>query len=379
MEKSHKLKHIIGVPSIDRAYGGPARTVTGLFQHLENSKLDSFELWHGPSKEPVTVTSASTRELSLSELVRQGLHQISRESLVHDNGIWTPWNLTLAGVTFAKGAKLVISTRGMLEPWALQQQKLKKRAAWRLYQQRILSQASLLIATAQEEIQAIRALGIQTPIALIPNGVEVPDGFARTAKSPSSTKTVLFLSRIHPKKGLELALDAWGRARPEGWKFRIVGSGDRDYIDALRTRIRHMGLSDAISIEGPLDGLLKSEAYREANIFLLPTYSENFGVVVAEALVRGTPVITTHGAPWSGLIEHRCGWWVPVEVGALSQALEEAFSMPAKELEAMGARGAKWVAKTFAWPAIATQTAQAYNWVLKGCLEKSREDFIQCA
>ena len=137
-----------------------------------------------------------------------------------------------------------------------------------------------------------------------------------------------------------------------------------------------MGLAASIQIEAPLDGEAKYEAYRAAHLFLLPTYSENFGVVVAEALAAGTPVITTHGTPWSEVVERACGWWIPVNVDALTAALTEAFGKSDRELASMGTRGAAWVADTFSWQTIAENTLKAYEWVLGGRQDKGCDKFI---
>ena len=124
---SYGLTHIIGVPSIDRAYGGPARTVTGLYRCLKGFRqLEAMELWHGRSNDPVDIPGLQAHELSLRRLATSGLSKISRNSIVHDNGLWTPWNLLLTGIALSKGAHLIISTRGMLEPWAMSNKGLKK-------------------------------------------------------------------------------------------------------------------------------------------------------------------------------------------------------------------------------------------------------------
>ena len=115
---------------------------------------------------------------------------------------------------------------------------------------------------------------------------------------------------------------------------------------------------------GSVDGAEKAALYHSADLFVLPTFSENFGVVIAEALACGLPVITTKGAPWQGLETHLCGWWVDVGVEPLVDALQRAFRTPDSELKAMGERGRVYAENSFAWPKIAEQTLDVYRWVL---------------
>jgi glycosyltransferase involved in cell wall biosynthesis len=232
-----------------------------------------------------------------------------------------------------------------------------------------------------------------------------------TIHDPQSTvcnpvRTALFLSRIHPKKGLPLLLEVWARLRPQGWQLRIVGPDEGGHLAELKRLCEKLGLEweDEANIEhrrgdegdslastpterrykaeqvtdpfniqhskfnilfsGPLDGEEKWRAYRAADLFVLPTYSENFGIAVAEALACSVPVITTTGAPWAGLLDRRCGWWVAPEVDAIGRALEEAIGMNDAEREAMGGRGAVWVREDFVWEGIARRVIDGYGEIL---------------
>jgi len=368
----------ISVPSIGKAYGGPARTVTGLFRHLQNLGVGRFELWCGRSVDRVALEDSALRELSLQKLLSCGWREISQDSIFHDNGLWTPWNVTAQAMALRKGAHLIVSPRGMMEPWAMRNQPVKKHVAWWTYQRALISRASLLIATAPEELESIRALGIRVPVAIIPNGIELPLEKVTRWLPNKGRRTVLFLSRIHPKKGLEMAIEVWGRLRPTGWKFRIIGPGDASYINLLRCKIQELGLGQQVTIEGLLDGEAKFDAFRAADVFLLPTYSENFGVVVAEALAVGTPVITTQGTPWRELEERGCGWWIPIGVEPLVDVLQAVTTMSRESLDLMGEKGRSWVTNCYSWPAIAVKTQKAYKWVLSGRSAALKEDFIHC-
>jgi glycosyltransferase involved in cell wall biosynthesis len=115
-----------------------------------------------------------------------------------------------------------------------------------------------------------------------------------------------------------------------------------------------------------LSGTAKWNAYREADLFVLPSHSENFGMAAAEALATGTPAIVTKGAPWAGLTQQGAGWWPDVNVDSLAECLDTALRQPASELEAMGLRGREWMKEEFSWARIASMMQQTYRWVLQG-------------
>jgi glycosyltransferase involved in cell wall biosynthesis len=293
-------------------------------------------------------------------------------TVLHDNGIWMPGNHTAAAVARKTGVPLIISPRGMLEPWALSHRAWKKRLAWLLYQRRDLLTASVLHATAEQEVASLRRLGLRQPIAMIPNGVEFPApadvasamaSRLRPAAAPQRERTALFLSRIHPKKGLINLIDAWACVRPEGWRLVIAGPDEGGHQAEVAERIRTSGVGEQVSLAGAVEGEAKAALFRNADLFVLPTFSENFGVVVAEALAYGLPVITTRGAPWADLETHNCGWWIDTGVEPLAQALRGAMALSDEQRHAMGVRGRGYV-RRYDWGGIAAQTSAVYRWVL---------------
>ena len=286
--------------------------------------------------------------------------------VLHSHGLWQ--HPSWVSLDWKKQFKRphVCSVRGMLEPWAWAHRAWKKRPVWWLWERRNLQSASLLHATSIQEVEALRARGLRAPIAVIPNGVVLPDRLELICpqQQESTGKTALCLSRIHPVKGLPLLLEAWAKVRPEGWSLHIVGPdecGHRAYLERLGSRL---GLGGLVRFSDAVAGEAKARAFRESRLFILPSHSENFGIAVAEALSYGLPVITTHGTPWSILESERCGWWVPTHAESLAVALEDATSRSGEALAAMGQRGREMVSSRFAWDGIAQQFIDCYRWIL---------------
>ena len=283
--------------------------------------------------------------------------------LIHDHGLWLPNHGAAAFAAKRSGVPLVVSPRGMLEPWALGHNRWKKRLAWWVYQRRVLKQATLFHATAEAEAKSLRRLGFDQPIAVIPNGVKVP-GRGKRERRPGANRTALFLSRLHPKKGLPMLIEAWAELRPEGWELILVGPSEGGHRGELERQARQAGLEDVVTFAGSVSDDEKWSYYDAADLFILPTYSENFGIVVAEALAAGVPVITTTGAPWEELESRNCGWWVDPDTGALAGALREAVGRSQEERLAMGRRGRKLVEERYSWEGVARQMEAAYRWLL---------------
>ncbi len=174
------------------------------------------------------------------------------------------------------------------------------------------------------------------------------------------------MSRIHPKKGLPLLVDAWARLKPDGWRLRVVGPDEAGHAAEIRHAATAGGIAKDVTIEPEVDDAGKWGVYRDADLFVLPTYSENFGIVVAEALASALPVITTTGTPWSELPAWGAGWCVRPEVGELQEALRTALSLTDEQRSAMGERGRAVVREKFSWPGLASQMREAYAWLLGG-------------
>lgn len=374
---------VFTISSLDRTAGGTSAAVAALVQHLAawdcEVSVVSFaskdplleESTHGDEKLSVRLVERRSSPWSLwKNLSRfeQALREVvtARDNVViHDNGIWLPVNHRVASVARSLQIPRVVSPHGMLEPWSLSQGAWKKKAAWWLYQERDLQTADIVVATARQEARNIRGLDIDRPIVTIPNGVDPPDDLP-SLPDPTlrNRRTVLFLSRIHRKKGLLNLVEAWARLRPDGWGVVIAGPDEDGHESEVRRSIAKHDLVDDFVFTGPVQGSEKWGLYRSADLFVLPTHSENFGIVVAEALACGTPVVTTRQAPWCDLIENDCGWWVEVGVDPLVDAVADAIRMPAAEREEMGDRGMELAFDKYAWPRVAEKAYDMYKKLL---------------
>jgi len=379
-----KIVHCIS--SIDETTGGPARSVTHLVDELVRIEtISEVTLVTLNSENPLISKSMNPKIklkfnkpgfLGYSKELKEAMNGTDAD-LFHGHGLWQLPVCQMAAVAKKRNIPYVISIRGMLEPWSMQQSVFKKKIAMALFQHTDLKKASCLHATALMEVQSIRALGYKNPIACIPNGInihEFPQKIYTTERDRK--KRALFLSRIHPKKGIELLISAWKTISVElrgNWVIDIVGNGEREYIDELTALIKSKQLEGHINILGPKFGAEKLKVYHSADLFVLPTYSENFGIVIAEALSCGIPVITTKGAPWEEIELTNSGRWIDTNEEALSLALKEMLAKTDTELHEMGTNGRKLIEEHYSIVSVAKKIADLYTWVL---LKGEKPNFI---
>jgi glycosyltransferase involved in cell wall biosynthesis len=291
----------------------------------------------------------------LEEIVNQ-----AKPDVIHCHGLWAYHSLLVPRLCKERKIPFIVSPHGMLEPWAWRHRAWKKRPVWWLWERGFLQQAAALHATADQEAQNLRKLGLNNPIAVVPVGVELPEQILVPTQGDRE-KIALFISRIHPKKGLLNFVRAWESVRPAGWRVVIAGPDPDGHQAIVQRAVQVAGLADCFEFMGPVYDAAKWELYKCADLFFLPTYSENFGIVIAEALASGVPVVTTKGAPWQELVDHRCGWWVDIGIEPLVAALREATSRSDQERHEMGQRGRRLVGEKYAWPKIAANLLEVYR------------------
>jgi glycosyltransferase involved in cell wall biosynthesis len=301
--------------------------------------------------------------LYLSKDLRKALQASSvTADVIHGHGLWLMPNIYPEWAARRAKKPLIISPRGMLGGAALRFSSLRKQVFWRALQASAVRGAKCLHATSRQEHDDIREFGLRHPIAIIPNGIDIP-AHEPLPKVNTGPRTVLYLGRLHPKKGVDRLIAAWGRVEDKypGWQLDIVGPLTGSYPDELRQMIAQAGIKRA-RLAGPLYGADKTKAYQRSDLFVLPTLNENFGNTIAEALALGIPVITTKGAPWQGLEAYKCGWWVDHGVAPLAAALDQAMGLDSAHLAEMGRAGHLWMESDFSWESVASAMLSVYLW-----------------
>jgi glycosyltransferase involved in cell wall biosynthesis len=357
-----KVVHFIA--SIDKTGGGTTEYMRLLGTAL--AKNTELIVVSGGSENPVAIEGIKieffntkiTAWFSMCKAFKSFLKE-EQPDLVHINGIWSPQNWGFQKTAQELGIKIVLSPHGMLEPWILAHNPWKKKLALFLYQRTAILRANYLLATAQMEQDNIVKLGFSNLISIIPNGIDLSE--VKKEKSIYGTKKMVFLSRIHPKKGIELLLEAWRQSDTTEWILEIAGNGETDYIKTLTQSAQDL---ENVRFVGPQYGESKWDFLRSADVMVLPTYSENFGIVVAEALAVGVPVITTKGTPWKDLKTYQCGWWIELSVSNLKRSLEEVMQTPQYQIKTMGTNGQILVKDKYDIKAVAKNMRSLYQKIL---------------
>lgn len=379
--KNSAVSSIHVIAGLDPRYGGPSYSVPRLCAGLAATGVATSLMSVAPNGE---IASTSQKQGYKEELflwdyahlpLLHGLRASSGMSaalrlaapatgVIHNHGLWLMPNVYAGREATRSNKPLVVSPRGMLSVAALSFSSWKKRAFWHLLQGAAVRHAACFHATSESEYADIRAFGFGNPIAIIPNGIDIPE--LHTASS-DGRRTVLSFGRVHPIKGLDNLVRAWAAIEAEypEWWLKIAGPDEGGHASELHSLADSLGLQ-RIVIQGPLYGNEKNIIYRDADIFVLPSRNENFGLTIAESLAAGTPVISTKGTPWRGLENEGCGWWIDYGVEPLVVALKAAMGMPRNSLRAMGQKGRLWMARDFSWASVAQKTLDVYRWLSAG-------------
>jgi len=305
--------------------------------------------------------SPASYVVGLNGLGFKALPAAAMRSLVHIHGLWTPFEYRAFKEARRRGATIVMSPHGALESWAFEHKRAKKHIAWRLYQKRLLQSADLLVVNSPQELRRLRELGLTPPIATIPNGVDL-EGLSLASAEQNRERIVLFFSRIDPKKGLPDLIEAWRTlADRKGYHLHIHGHGDATYVKMIRNQIAASATGD-IALLPPVFGPDRWKVFARASVYVLPSYSENFGITVAEALAAGLPVITTKATPWGNLTREGLGWIVDNDPAQLRGALQAAIGLDSEILSEMRRKGQIYARQRFGWDPITLQYAETYDW-----------------
>lgn len=363
--KNMKILHYI--PSIDRTSGG----VGGYMQLLckELGKIVELHVATQRSENMLELENCDVHFLpSWKHIFKMKTAWIKllddvKPDVVHCNCCWIPDSALTQKWAQKKGYKVVLTPHGMLEPWILKRHYYTKKvpALW-LYQKRAIKKADMLHATAESEKEHLLQLGWNDKITIVPNGIDVEA--IQMKSSWKRTGNILFLSRVHPKKGINYLIEALAKFDGD-YNCIIAGEGDESYVDELKTLAGKLGISERVKFLGGVYGDEKWRLFREADVFVLPTHSENFGIVVAEALACGTPVITTVGTPWEELNTCHCGWWTEIGTEPALTAIRSFANCSEQELEQMGRNGRLLVEEKYSAKAEAEGMVRMYKSILE--------------
>jgi glycosyltransferase involved in cell wall biosynthesis len=364
---------------------------------------EAIEPW--PQGSPEFLAACHFPGMILMPDLDERLDQINPQVL-HTHGIWTYLSIGVPRWSRKNHKPYIVSPHGMLDAWALDNSKIKKKLAAALYERRHLRGAACLHALCQSEAKSIREFGLKNPIATIPNGIEIPEGRDLSSRYLVKKKIMLFLGRLHPKKGLENALRAWAASRseaspdskPSNWQFVIAGWDQGDHEVRLKQLCEELELSFAdvpakqfLSLEassgqlsgfsvvfvGPVFGELKAQLLERANVFILPSFSEGLPMSILEAWAYELPVVMTDYCNLPEGFNADAAIHIDTEVEGMSAGMIKMIECSDAELKGMGVNGLNLVKEKFTWPTIAAQMGELYQWVKKRCPQGDKPEFIQ--
>jgi glycosyltransferase involved in cell wall biosynthesis len=392
------MKAINIIENLDDTYGGPAKSVPYMCKYLEDIDIDTQILsicLEDNEKNSLVETYKLIWKIFDYNFFKKFRYSVGMKKylkntalnekniILHTHNLWNYICYVSLKTSKKYNLPLIVSIRGSLYKWSLDQSKWKKKIAWVFFQKRVLQNASCIHVTEIKELEAVRDLQIKTPVAIIPNGINL-DEFKELktineAKSnlglKKNKKYILFISRLHPKKGIEFLINGWLKIANtyQDWDLLIVGPEyDKTYINGLRSKINDMQQTERVIFTGMLVGEERLDVFAASSLFVLPSYSENFGVAIAEAMAAKLPVITTHGTPWQEINEYRAGWWIELNQVNFDRALNHALGSSDSELCRMGLNGFRLVEK-YEWKYQAKKMKELYEYTIN---RKHKPDFL---
>jgi glycosyltransferase involved in cell wall biosynthesis len=319
---------------------------------------------------------SSSLALRLPTRARASLFEaIQQADVIQVHGLWS--GHCSASVEYATkvGKPVIVSAHGMLDSWALQHKAWKKRPYSALIERPNLSRATCLRALTRVEFENYRSFGLNVPVAIIPNGVVAPNCASPAeflARYPhlEGKKIMLFLGRVHKKKGVDLLVKAWNEVSTRLPDAHLVIAGpDNGGLSADRA----LAEQSSITVCGMLTGSLKSSALAASSAFTLPSLSEGLSMATLEALWAGLPVMITRECNFREVEDLECTFLVRPSVSSIAEGLVAMLSLPAAELRARGEVGAKFVRAGYSWPSVGQKMADVYDWMRGGALPRSVE------
>jgi glycosyltransferase involved in cell wall biosynthesis len=309
-----------------------------------------------------------------------GLRRILEEAIpqvdvVHNHSLWMLPNHAASAVACRCRKPVVFTAMGFLEPWALARSRWKKRLVGAWFQDRDLRRAACVHVNTVAEMRGVRAYGLENPVAIVPNGVDLkryavlPDRSAFDAAYPQAAgkRICLFLSRLHAKKGLVHLIQAWRRVSREYDDWQLVVAGPDDGLEhKARRLVRELHLDTSVTFTGPMFGDKKFEALAAASVFVLPSFSEGFSMAVLEALACRLPALVTPGCNFPEVASSDAGVEVQPTVEDTERGLRALMSVSDAERARMGQNGRRLVESAYTWERVAQQMLGLYGWLAGG-------------
>ncbi|MEP0752679.1 hormogonium polysaccharide biosynthesis glycosyltransferase HpsP [Trichocoleus sp. Lan] len=382
------------VPSISLVYGGPSQMVLGLSEALASEGVEVTVLTTNsngdvgqppldvPLDRPVEQNGYQVRYFPCSpfrrykfslDLLRWLAGHAAEFDLAHIHALFSPVSTAAATVARSRHLPYLMRPLGTLDPSDLRKKKQLKQIYAALLERPNLAGAAGIHFTSPQEAKISERFGTSTPDVVIPLGVKqpaiLPKGQARRKLGiPETQPLLLFMSRIDPKKGLNLLIPALEKLLEEGADFHFVLAGgnpqDPAYENKIREQLQASPLRDRTTITGFVTGESKTAFLQDADVFVLPSYYENFGIAVAEAMCNGTPVVISDQVYiWEEIQQAEAGWVCACDVGSLTEQLREALA-DALERQRRGINAQEYALKNYSWKAIAQTTIKAYQQIL---------------
>ncbi len=368
---------------LDPKYGGVSAAVPQLSEAVAQTHEFKIRLAgfceHGENFRPSLSVDVNVAHFPLARKEWTGSAQqklsdcISEAAGLHIHGLWQRSTNVAAKLAQRAGKPYVVSAHGMLEPWALANKRWKKRIYLALVEKNNLQRAACLHALTGAEAEDYRRLGLRNPIAVIPNGVNVPEHSSSTVffsqfPALSDKRLILFLGRIHFKKGLDILCQAWARLAPLWPDTQLVVAGpDFEGTQAkIEQLIHQLGIGDRVTFTGMLKAEMKWSALAASEFFVLPSYSEGLSVSVLEAMGVGKPVVITDkcNLPEVGLLG--CGTVIQANAESVEQGIDSMLRLSLADRESIGKTGQHLVSTRYSWEAIGRQTSELYQWLQGG-------------
>ena len=363
----NSMKIIHYIPSIDRMAGGISTYMQVLAKPL--GTMAEVHIMTHASENPLPMENCKVHDIpryrpfsGVWKKTVVDLLDSVRPDIVHVNCCWTPDCAMIQRLAQKRGYKVVLTPHGMLEPWIIKRHYWTRKvpALW-LYQKAAVQRANCVQATAESERDNLLKLGYNSNIKVVRLGIDAES--IEMKRSWKKSRQILFLSRVHVKKGINFLVEAADVLRNElqGYKILVAGEGDADYVEAMKRMICDRGLQDIVKLIGGVYGDEKWRLFQTSDFFVLPTHSENFGLAIAESLASGTPVITTVGTPWSDLNSSEAGAWIEIGTEPLVETLRRFLSLTEDELETMARHGRKLIETKYSAHVMAEQMMEVYK------------------